>query len=88
MENNFREGNPISLHGTIAAMKRMQEHELRELASQYGISLSSREVKRLRPLLDEVSPAWILTGVPDAFIWKVRNVIGDERTQELIDKYL
>ncbi|MFC0231721.1 hypothetical protein ACFFIY_10950 [Bhargavaea ullalensis] len=66
----------------------MPDIELCALAAQYGIRLTTREVRKLRPLLDEVSPAWILTGVPDAFIQKVRDVIGEQRTQELIDRYL
>ncbi|WP_040228815.1 hypothetical protein [Bhargavaea cecembensis] len=78
----------MNLYATIAEMKRMTDRELHTLAGQYGIRLTLKEVGKLRPLLDEVTMAWVLTGVPDLFIRKVQSIIGEQRTQELVDRYL
>lgn len=78
----------MNLNGMIADLKRMSDRELRELAAQYGVELSSGEVRKLRPLLDEVSFSFLWTGVPEPFIRKVESIIGPERTRRIMDQYL
>ena len=77
----------MNLNGMIADLKRMSDRELRELALQYGVQLSSGEVRKLRPLLDEVSFSFLFTGVPEPFIRKVEAIIGPERTRRIMDQY-
>ncbi|EMR05923.1 hypothetical protein C772_02194 [Bhargavaea cecembensis DSE10] len=78
----------MNLNGMITDLKRMSDRELRELAAQYGVELSSEEVRKLRPLLDEVSFSFLWTGVPDSFIRKVEAIIGTERTRRIMEQYL
>ena len=78
----------MNLNGMIADLKRMSDHELRELAAQYGVELSHAEVRKLRPLLDEVSFSFLWTGVPEPFIRRVESIIGSERTRKIMDQYL
>ncbi|MFC7364825.1 MULTISPECIES: hypothetical protein [Bhargavaea] len=78
----------MNLNGMIADLKRMSDRELRELAAEYGVALSPEEVKKLRPLLDEVSFSFLWAGVPEPFIRKVEAVIGPERTRQIMEQYL
>ncbi|MCW1927104.1 hypothetical protein [Bhargavaea beijingensis] len=78
----------MNLNGMIADLKRKSDRELRELALEYGIQLSSGEVRKLRPLLDEISFSFLWTGVPEPFIRKVESIIGPERTRWIMDQYL
>ena len=53
-----------------------------------ALTLSITEIRALRPLLNDISFHWILTGIPESFVNKVRNAIGDEKTEMLFRMYL
>lgn len=72
----------------LSDIKMRSDSEVKVIARQYGIDLSTAEIRALRPLLDEISFHWIFTGIPDSFIQKVRRVIGDRKTEILFQKYL
>ncbi|MFS0575232.1 hypothetical protein AB1K83_06350 [Sporosarcina sp. 179-K 3D1 HS] len=69
-------------------LKMMDDREAQAMARYYGIDLSVKEIRGLRPLLDEISFHWMFTGVPERFIEKVEKVIGKEKTRRLLEKYL
>jgi hypothetical protein len=69
-------------------IKRKSDEEAKLLADAYGINLSIREIRALRPLLDEISFHWIFTGIPESFITKVKRAVGDKKGEELFQKYL
>ena len=69
-------------------LKMMDDREAQSMARYYGMDLSIREIRALRPLLDEVSFHWIFTGVPERFIEKVEKAIEKEKTRMLLEKYL
>jgi hypothetical protein len=77
----------MNLSGLIGDLKRMSDGELRELAGQYGVVLTKSEIRKLRPLLDEVSVSFLWTGVPEPLIQKVESVIGKERTRQILDEH-
>lgn len=72
----------------INEMKMRSDKEAQQMARHYGIDLSLDEIKRLRPLLDTISFHWIFTGIPESFIDQVRGVIGDAKTNLLLQKYI
>ncbi|WP_188006668.1 Endonuclease IV [Sporosarcina sp. ANT_H38] len=69
-------------------VKMRSDSEIEIIASQYGIDLSKKEIRALRPLLDEISFHWLFTGIPETFIKKIRIAIGDNKTEILFKKYL
>jgi hypothetical protein len=69
-------------------IKMRSDEEVKVIARQYGIDLSISEIRALRPLVDEISFHWLFTGIPETFINKVRNAIGDKKTEILFKKYL
>jgi hypothetical protein len=69
-------------------VKTRDDYEVQTIARTYGINLSITEIRALRPLLNDISFHWILTGIPESFVKKVRNAIGDEKTEMLFRMYL
>jgi hypothetical protein len=69
-------------------IKMKSDQEAKLLADAYGIDLSIREIRALRPLLDEISFHWLFTGIPESFINKVKHAVGDKKGEELFRKYL
>ena len=69
-------------------IKRKSDEEAKLLADAYGINLSIKEIRALRPLLDEISFHWIFTGIPESFIAKVKRAVGEKKGEELFRKYL
>ena len=69
-------------------MKSRSDEEMYRLSRSYGLDFSVKEIQQLRPLLDEISMHWILTGVPETFISKVSRVIGEQRTHQILEDYL
>ena len=72
----------------LSEIKMKSDADVKVIAKQYGIDLSISEIRALRPLLDEVSFHWLFTGIPDSFINKIRNTIGNQKTEILFKKYL
>lgn len=71
----------------IQEMKTKTDDEAMRYAANYGVELSKREIQQLRPLLDEVSFAWLFTGIPPAFIERVSKIIGYEKTMLYLEQY-
>lgn len=72
----------------LSEIKMRSDDEVKVIAKQHGIDLSTSEIRALRPLLDEVSFHWLFTGIPESFINKVRKAIGNKKTEILFKKYL
>ncbi|KXH87424.1 hypothetical protein [Sporosarcina sp. HYO08] len=68
-------------------VKMKSDEEAQALAAQYGMDFSKQEIRALRPLLNEISFHWLFSGIPDAFIQKVKNIIGAEKTNRLLKEY-
>lgn len=71
----------------IQQMKQLHDQEAVNYAYSYGVELSIVEVQQLRPLLDEISIAWLFTGIPQNFIEKVASVIGYEKTMLYLEQH-
>lgn len=69
-------------------LKSGSDYEVQTIARTYGIELSLSEIRALRPLVNEVSFHWVITGIPESFINKVRLAIGDDKTELLFQMYL
>ncbi|MFC6115824.1 hypothetical protein [Sporosarcina thermotolerans] len=69
-------------------IKTKSDQEAKMLADAYGINLSVNEIRALRPLLDEISFHWLFTGIPESFLDKVKNAVGDKKGEELFRQYL
>ncbi|WHT49950.1 hypothetical protein QNH10_15240 [Sporosarcina thermotolerans] len=62
-------------------IKTKSDQEAKMLADAYGINLSVNEIRALRPLLDEISFHWLFTGIPESFLDKVKNAVGDKKVR-------
>ncbi|PIC66971.1 hypothetical protein CSV71_09980 [Sporosarcina sp. P21c] len=71
----------------IQEIKQLPDQEAVRYAASYGVELSTKEVRQLRPLLDEVSFTWLFTGIPSAFIEKITMIIGYEKTMLYLEHY-
>ncbi|MCG7345119.1 hypothetical protein MHZ92_13315 [Sporosarcina sp. ACRSL] len=69
-------------------IKKKSDEEAKMLADAYGINLSIKEIRALRPLLDEISFHWLFTGIPESFIKKVKYAVGEKKGEELFRQYL
>ena len=69
-------------------IKMKSDAEAKMLADAYGIDLSVKEIRALRPLVDEISFHWLFTGIPDSFITKVKLAVGEKKGEELFRQYL
>lgn len=72
----------------INQLKTCSVEEAQQLASTYGIALTAAEIQALRPLLDEISFHWLFSGVPESFITKVKQAVGEKKGEELFRSYL
>lgn len=69
----------------ISEVRQMSDSEAKKFAKTYGVSLSEKEIRRLRPLLDQFSFHWLLMGVPASIMQQVEQILGYERTYKIID---
>lgn len=69
-------------------IKMKSDHEAKLLADSYGIDLSIKEIRALRPLIDDISFHWLFTGIPESFITKVKVAVGEKKGEELLRQYL
>lgn len=72
----------------IQELKQMPDREAQRYAASYGVHLTVDEIRRLRPLLDEISIHWLFTGIPPSFVNRVAEIIGYERTKMYMEEYL
>lgn len=72
----------------LLEMKKRSDDEMLKMSKSYGLDFTVEEIGMLRPLLDEISMHWILTGVPESFISKVERILGQKRTNQLLEDYL
>lgn len=68
----------------LHALKSMQDEELVEMARVEGLELTVREVKKLRPLLNEFSISWLFLGIPNDIAQQLNIVLGRKRSKQLI----
>lgn len=71
----------------LSEVKSSTNAEIQHVSSNYGIDLTDREINALRPLLDDISFHWLFTGVPESFIMRIQEVIGYEKTDQLLRLY-
>lgn len=71
----------------VNEVKTSSNQEVKSMAASYGLHFSIQEIEDLRPLVDEVSFHWFFTGIPQAFIQKVQQAIGAEKTNEILAMY-
>lgn len=71
----------------IQEIKQLPDQEATRYAASYGVELSVEQVRRLRPLLDDVSITWLFMGIPPLFVEKVAAIIGPEKTAYYMEQY-
>ncbi|WP_313891852.1 hypothetical protein [Psychrobacillus sp.] len=60
--------------------------EFKEILKGYDVKLSSSELKKVHPLLQEISLTWLVLGVPMPIQQKLINILGENRSIELFNQ--
>lgn len=58
--------------------------EIQEFAASYGVKLSRDEIRRLRPIAQNASITWLVTGIPQSVLIEVEKIIGRKKLKQLM----
>lgn len=68
----------------INEIRQKSDSEVEKMAKSYNIPLSKKEISRLRPLLNQFSLHWLITGVPSSVMQQVEAILGAEKTKKIL----
>ncbi len=60
------------------------DKEIVAIAREEGFSITTSEVKKLRPYLEQFSFSWLFLGIPKDILVEVEDVLGRKRSRHLI----
>ncbi|MEK5232550.1 endonuclease IV [Lysinibacillus sp. FSL K6-0232] len=60
------------------------DKEIVEIARHEGFTITTSEVKKLRPYLEQFSFSWLFLGVPKDILVEVEAILGRKRSRQLI----
>lgn len=69
----------------IEAFLSKSDREIVKFARQYDVDLTLEEVRKLRPLTQNASITWIVTGIPKHVLKDVEKIIGRRKLKKLLD---
>jgi hypothetical protein len=69
------------------SLKSKSDDELMAMSKTLPITLTKKEIKELRPLLETASFHWVFTGIPTSFKKEIANVIGKTKAKTLFNFY-
>jgi len=65
-------------------LKAMSDEDLVEMARQEGLELTTREVRKLRPYLNQFSFSWLFFGIPNDISQEIERILGRKRSRQLM----
>lgn len=68
----------------IKMLKVMSDKEIVALAKEEGFEITEREVRKLRPYLNQFSFSWLFFGIPNDVAQELERVLGRKRSRQLI----
>lgn len=69
----------------IEAFLSKSDREIVQFARQYDVDLTLDEVRRLRPLTQNASITWLVTGIPNRVLRDVEAIIGRRKLRKLLN---
>ncbi|WP_341299777.1 endonuclease IV [Lysinibacillus sp. FSL H8-0500] len=60
------------------------DKEIVAIARNEGFTITTSEVKKLRPYLEQFSFSWLFLGVPKDILVEVEAILGRKRSRQLI----
>lgn len=54
------------------------------MAKAEGFDITTREVRKLRPYLNQVSFSWLFFGIPNDVAQEMEKVLGRKRSRQLM----
>lgn len=60
------------------------DREIQEFAYSYGVKLSLEEIRRLRPIAENASITWLVTGIPHYVLQEIESIIGRKKLKQLL----
>lgn len=73
----------MSIH-FLQQLSQSTDKEVVAIARTEGFDISTSEVKKLRPYLEQFSFSWLFLGIPKEVLSEVEAVLGRKRSRQLI----
>lgn len=73
----------MSIH-FLQQLSQSTDKEVVAIARAEGFDISTSEVKKLRPYLEQFSFSWLFLGIPKEVLSEVEAVLGRKRSRQLI----
>ncbi|MEK5332261.1 MULTISPECIES: endonuclease IV [Bacillati] len=73
----------MSIH-FLQQLSQSTDKEVVAIARAEGFEISTSEVKKLRPYLEQFSFSWLFLGIPKEVLSEVEAVLGRKRSRQLI----
>jgi hypothetical protein len=73
----------VSIH-FLQQLSQSTDKEVVAIARAEGFEISTSEVKKLRPYLEQFSFSWLFLGIPKEVLSEVEAVLGRKRSRQLI----
>lgn len=77
-------GSDILSSQFLSSLKAMSNEEIVAMAKQEGFEITVREVRKLRPYLEQFSFSWLFFGIPNDIAQEIERVLGRKRSRQLI----
>ena len=68
----------------IKMLKVMSDKEIVAVAKEEGFEITEREVRKLRPYLNQFSFSWLFFGIPNDVAQELERILGRKRSRQLI----
>ncbi|MFJ8236933.1 endonuclease IV [Ureibacillus sp. NPDC094379] len=60
------------------------DKEIIKFAREYGVELTKEEVRQLRPIAQNASVTWLITGIPNYVYKEVEKIVGTKKFKQLL----
>ncbi len=71
----------------ILAIKDKSDEDIAKMSNELPVTLTSQEVKLIRPIFDKASLQWVLFGPPAHVHKQIADILGTKRTKKLFKHF-
>ena len=69
----------------FSQLQKMSDKELVQFAEKMGLSLSTKEAKKLRAIFSGATLQWLTHGIPEEVLIEVKSILGPRRYKQLLE---
>jgi len=82
--NDYHKGGLTLSIQFLQQLAQSTDKEIVAIAREEGFDITTSEVKKLRPYLEQFSFSWLFLGIPKDILVEVEAVLGRKRSRQLI----